>query len=245
MGNTDANGQTTIPMEPGTVERLAYGEKMNFLAPNRPNSALEGFLRHMLREMAAGTGVSYESLSKDYSQSNYSSSRLALLDDRDLWRIYQQWWIRAFRAPFHREFLQVAVMARAIPQIPVGAFAADQARYEAVKWRLRGWNFVDPQKEVAAYKEAVKAGFTTITDVVSQYGDGRDVEDIVKTRSAELEMFEDAGIELDTTVAAPAPPVLPGAAPASDGDEPARPDDEEDPAEKGDAEDRGLRIIRR
>ena len=27
---------------------------------------------------------SYESLSRDYSQSNYSSSRLAILDDRDL-----------------------------------------------------------------------------------------------------------------------------------------------------------------
>ena len=46
-------------------------------------------MRFMLREIAAGTGVSYESLSRDYSQSNYSSSRLALIDDRDLWRVFQ------------------------------------------------------------------------------------------------------------------------------------------------------------
>ena len=44
--------------------------------------------------LAAGCGPSYESLSRDYSQSNYSSSRLSLLDDRDLWRVLQQWWLR-------------------------------------------------------------------------------------------------------------------------------------------------------
>jgi lambda family phage portal protein len=232
-GDVAANGQSTIPMEPGIVERLAYGEKMNFVAPNRPNSAVEAFLRYMLREMAAGCGVSYESLSRDYSQSNYSSSRLALLDDRDLWRILQQWWVRSFRAEFHREWLQLAVMARAIPAIPIGAYAADPVRYEAVKWLLRGWGFVDPGKEVAAYKEAVRCGFTTITDVVSQYSDGRDVEEIARIRAVELEMFEDAGINLDTTVEPVQPPT----------DVAPKPDDE--PDEPASDDDRGLRVIRR
>ncbi|MGA0920517.1 MAG: phage portal protein, partial [Gemmatimonadaceae bacterium] len=38
--------------------------------------------------MASGIGVSYESISRDYSQSNYSSSRLALLEDHDLYKAF-------------------------------------------------------------------------------------------------------------------------------------------------------------
>jgi hypothetical protein len=54
---------------------------MDFVNPNRPNSTLDPFMRFLLREIAAGVGVSYESLSRDYSQSNYfKSSRL--IDDR-------------------------------------------------------------------------------------------------------------------------------------------------------------------
>lgn len=62
----------------------------------------------MLREMAAGVGVSYESLSRDYSQSNYSSSRLALLDERSLWRVLQGWLIRDHLTPIYRAWLDAA-----------------------------------------------------------------------------------------------------------------------------------------
>jgi hypothetical protein len=95
-----------IVVEAGMGVRLAPGEKWETHSPNRPNTALDPFMRYMLREVAAGTGVSYESLSRDYSQSNYSSSRLALLDDRDLWKMLQQWFIRNFREPLHREWLR-------------------------------------------------------------------------------------------------------------------------------------------
>jgi lambda family phage portal protein len=84
--------QSLIDIEPLTVQELNPGEELDFHSPNRPNTALDPFMRYMLREVSAGCGPSYESLSRDYSQSNYSSSRLALLDDRDLWRTLQQWW---------------------------------------------------------------------------------------------------------------------------------------------------------
>jgi len=185
--------------EPGMTVRLAAGEEMQFNNPSRPNTALDPFMRYMLREVAAGTGVSYESLSRDYSQSNYSSSRLALLDDRDLWRMLQQWFIRNFRLPLHKEWLQAAVLARAIPSVPLEEYAADPRKFEAVLFKPRGWSWVDPTKEVAAYKEAIKAGFTTVSDVISQTGGGQDVEDVVTTRERELKLFEQADLVFDTS----------------------------------------------
>ena len=156
-----------------------------------------------LREIAAGCGPSYESLSKDYSQSNYSSSRLALLDDRDLYKAMQQWWIRAFRMPLHKVWLQQAVLAGAIEGVSPSAYALNPEKFAAVLFKPRGWSWVDPTKEVAAYKEAIKAGLTTLTDVIAATGGGMDIEDVVATRRREIQMLDEAGIEVDTTVQDP------------------------------------------
>lgn len=215
------DGQGSMNIDPLTIQELRPGEKLNFHTPNRPNSAFDGFMRAMLREIAAGIGTSYESLSRDYSQSNYSSSRLALLDDRDGYKALQQWWIRSFREPLYRLWLRQAVLARAVSAVPVEAYALDTARYEAVLFKPRGWSWVDPTKEVKAYKEAVLAGFTTTTDVIAQTADGRDIEDVIATRKRELAMLAEAGIKVDTTFVEAAAPVA--AAPAA----PEEPDDDE------------------
>lgn len=199
FGEEQSDGTVEMDVEPGVAKRLNPGEKMNAPSPNSPNPALDPFVRYMLRELAAGTGPSYESLSRDYSQSNYSSSRLALLDDRDLWRFYQSWFICEFRHQVHREWLQAAVLARAVPGIAVEQYAIDPKKFEAVLFKPRGWSWIDPTKEVEAYKEAIKQGFTTVTDVVSQTAGGQDIEDVLTTRQRELKMMNDAGLVFETS----------------------------------------------
>ncbi len=216
------DGSRQINIEPGVIEQLTPGDKLEFHSPNRPNAALDPFLRYMLREVAAGVGVSYESLSRDYSQSNYSSSRLALLDDRDLWRVLQQWWVRSFRAPLHEAWLQQAALAKVIPGLDLGIYGANPKAFEAVTWKLRGWSWVDPTKEVSAYKEAVMAGFTTVSAVIAQTAGGLDIEDVIAERRRELDLLDEAELTVDTTVPEPAEAGKPAAAaaPAGDGADP-------------------------
>ncbi len=232
--STDAaTGQRELNIEPGVIEGLSPGESLKFHTPNRPNTALDPFLRYMLREVAAGVGVSYESLSRDYSQSNYSSSRLALLDDRDLWRVLQQWWARSFRQPLHEQWLQAAVLSRAVPSIPVESYALDAERFAAVTWKFRGWSWVDPAKEVNAYKEAIKAGFMTVSKVITLTGGGDDIEDVIAERKRELAMFEEADIDVDTTVEEPAEPVEADEPLAPTAAQLAPPDDDDENAPPG------------
>ena len=225
---SNPDGEKEVITEPGMTLRLAVGEKMNFNNPSRPNTALDPFMRYMLREVAAGTGVSYESLSRDYSQSNYSSSRLALLDDRDLWRMLQQWFLRNFRLPLHKEWLRSAVLARAVAPVRVEEYAVDPKKFEAVLFKPRGWSWIDPTKEVEAYKEAIKAGFTTVTDVIAQTGGGQDIEDVLQQRDRELKLMDDLDLEFDTSpsVYVEEEKAAPAAAP-----EPPKPDKEEKESE--------------
>ena len=236
------DGGQIMDIEPLTIQELKPGEELNFHTPNRPNPGLDPFMRAMLREVAAGCGPSYESISRDYSQSNYSSSRLALLDDRDLYKTLQQWWIRAFRRPLHQIWLQQAVLAGAVQGLSPGQYAANPEKYGAVHFKPRGWTWVDPTKEVAAYKEAILAGFTTITDVIAATGGGMDIEDVVKTRQRELQMLDDAGIEVDTTYVVPQQgqaSAAPAAAPASDA-----PDDSTNPqGNDGEAQPAPARVL--
>jgi len=205
----EADGKAVMDIEPLTIQELKPGEELTFHAPNRPNAAFDQFMRAMLREIAAGVGTSYASLSCDYSQSNYSSSRLSLLDDRDLYKVMQQWWLRSFRLPLHKLWLRQAVLAGAIPGVSVEQYALSPLKFEAVLFKPRGWSWIDPTKEVNAYKEAIKAGLTTLTDVIAQTADGRDIEDVIDTRRRELQMLDEAEILVDTTVVEGAPPPAP------------------------------------
>jgi lambda family phage portal protein len=213
--------QREINYEPGLIEQLPPGYDIVMNNPNRPNPNMDPFMRLMLREVASGVGVSYESLSRDYSQSNYSSSRLALIDDRDLWRTLQQWFIQSFRAELHRVWLEAAVLAGAIKGIALADYLSNRERYEAVRFKPRGWSWVDPTKEVQAYKDAVRCGFTTVSDVIAQTGGGQDIEDVLEQRKRELEMMEELDLHFDTDPdadAETAPEMAPESEPESEGE---------------------------
>lgn len=199
IGERQEDGSVEMEVEPGVYKRLNPGEKLHPTTLNSPNPSLDGFMRYMLREIAAGTGPSYESLSRDYSQSNYSSSRLALLDDRDLWRFYQAWFICDFRQHVHSEWLRQAVFAREIQSIPVEQYALDPMKFEAVRYKPRGWSWVDPTKEVQAFKDAVTCGFTTVTDVIAATAGGADIEDVIDGRARELELMREKGLVFETS----------------------------------------------
>lgn len=188
------NDQRVSDFSPGKIEALGPGEEFKEFVPNRPGGNYEPFVRAQLRAMAAGLGVSYETLSKDYSQSNYSSSRLALLDDRDQWRALQKWMIEGFHQRVFDAWLDMAVLSGAI-ELP--GYEVDPEQYRcAVRWMPRGWSWVDPAKEVAAYKEAVRCGFMTQAEVLAQTG--KDLGEFMEQRKRELEMADELDLVFDT-----------------------------------------------
>jgi lambda family phage portal protein len=193
MQDGEQDGQAIAQFEPGRIERLQPGEQYQEAKPTRPGGQFEPFVRAMLRSMAAGIGVSYASLSRDYSDANYSSSRLALLDDRDNWRVLQAWMIENFHRPVFDEWLDLAVLSG---ELQLNGYETNPEAFRAVRWIPRGWNWVDPVKEIAAYKEAVRCGFTTLADVVGQQGG--DLEDVMQQRQRELQMADDMDLVFDT-----------------------------------------------
>jgi lambda family phage portal protein len=146
----------------------------------------------MLRSVAAAIGCSYETVSRDFSQSNYSSSRLSLLEDRETWKTLQDYLIDHLLRPVFERWMAAAVGSGAMP---LPGYDVMPERYEAAKWFPRGWEWVDPAKEVSAYKEAVRCGFKTQADVVA--AGGGDLEDLLVALAAERERAQELGLTLD------------------------------------------------
>lgn len=193
QGDEVVDGEQITDFENGVIKALGPGQKMNIPDTRKPNAGFDPFMRAMLRGVAAGTGTSYEAISKDYSQSNYSSSRMALLSERDNWRVIQDWFIRNFHKKVFAAWLDMAVLAN---EIAIPDYEMNRDRYLKVRWMPRGWAWIDPTKEVSAFKDAVRSGFTTLSNVVAQQGD--DFEELMSQRKRELELLDDEGIVLDT-----------------------------------------------
>lgn len=220
------DGRDLIDTEPGTWQRLLPGESVSGFNAPAADPSVDAFLRHMIRRYAVGVGVSYEAISRDYTNASYSSARMGLLDDRDLYRILQGWLIRNLRVDIHREFLDAAALVGAW-KVPTDYFSSPE-KYQRVRFKPRGWTWIDPSKEVQAYKLAVRNGFMTQGDVVAQTAGGIDIEDLLKARREELDMAADLDLVFDSDPAqvndkggaqAPPAPANTSAPTEPDGDE--------------------------
>jgi lambda family phage portal protein len=147
----------------------------------------------MLRAMAAGIGVAYESISRDYSQTNYSSSRLSLLEERENWKALQQMLISNLHRRVYEAWMDAAV---AVGEIDLPDYSTNRRRYQAARWMPRGWAWVDPSRETEAYEKAVRAGFKTQAEVVAEQGG--DLEELLMARKAELDRSAELGIKFTT-----------------------------------------------
>jgi len=182
--------------EPGVFKYLAPGESVSVPALSSPDGQFEPFLRAMLRAVSATTGVPYSSVSSDYSQTNYSSSRLELLESREHWRTMQQFMIEHLHRPVFERWMRAAV---AVGQLNLPGYELTPERYDAVKWYPRGWGWVDPEKEINAYKEAVRCGFATQAQIVAEQGG--DLEELLMARKAEVDRAEELELQFDTNPA--------------------------------------------
>ena len=193
-GEDVVDEERVYDLSPGSVRYLAPGESVHVPNLDAPDGQFEPFLRAMLRALASGIGCSYETISRDYSQTNYSSSRLSLLQDQEAFKALQYQLKEVFLERVYNEWLEIAVLSGAL-DLPT--YQAEPQRYRMAKWLFRGWGWVDPMKEVQASQLAVKAGFKTQSQVLAETS-GMDYEEFLAARKNELDMAEQLGLKFDT-----------------------------------------------
>jgi lambda family phage portal protein len=188
------SGINLAGLEPGTVQKLRPGEDIKFSNPADVGANFAHFNRAQLMEIAAAIGITYEQLTGDLSNVNFSSLRAGLLGFRRKCTQIQHF-LLVFQMcrPIWMEFIESAVFAGAIP---ARDYKRKHAEYLRVRWMPSGWSWVDPLKDQEAAKQAIRSGLRSQTSVVAELG--HDIEEVFQEIADEQKLADKLGIIRDT-----------------------------------------------
>ncbi len=187
-------GAAPIDLPGVRVNMLQPGEKANLTKPEHPNANFEAFVNAALRKVASAVGLTYEQLTMDWSNVNYSSARAALLE---IWRgfaVKKGGFASQFMSPIYRAWLEEQFDSGRI-DLPAGAvpFAENPAAWCHAEWIGPGRGWIDPLKEAQAAGERMKNRLTTLQkEAAEQGGDWRDD---MEQLAVEVREYEARGLQ--------------------------------------------------
>jgi lambda family phage portal protein len=176
-------------LEPGIISYLDPGEEMQSFNPNRPNGTIDPFVDKVLRFIGAGLGLPYELVVKDFSKTNYSSARAAILEARKFFIYQQEWLAGRFCQPTWGMLLDEAFLRN---EFEARDYFARREDYLRAKWIAPGWSYIDPENEINAAKDAIQGNISTLADECAAHG--KDWEEVLNQRAREEKRRKELGL---------------------------------------------------
>lgn len=182
-GNANKSNEELERVEPGIIEHLSPGKQVSFAQPPM-TQGYDGYTRSVDRDIAAGVGLTYESMTGDLSNVNFSSGRMGWLEfQRNV--NHWQWNIMVpkFCDKVFEWFLEACGLKGYIPlgvDIPV-------------TWTPPRREMIDPLKETTAMSESVRNGFNSWQNAVKEMG--FDPDEVLAELVDETKKFKEAGLK--------------------------------------------------
>ena len=179
----------SVKLEGGSIIPVFPGDKVSAFTPSRPNSSYAAFVENVLRHIGTGLNIPLELLMKDFSKTNYSSARAALIE---AWRFFngrRSWIINYWAKPVFELWLEESVN-RGLIEAP--NFYEKKAAWCRCKWIGPGRGWVDPVKEAQASQIRMESGLSTLEDECASQG--LDWEEVLMQRVRELKRMRELGL---------------------------------------------------
>ncbi len=190
--NYDASEFIRKNVEPGEWELLPKGVKAVPYDPQAPPTGVDQLTASMLRGIASGMGGPYVHIANNLQGVNYSSIRSGDLEQRGIYRALQQFVIDHHEEPY---FVEWSKILRMNPETPIDGRKLDGCvENDEFRFIGRGWDWVDPLKEIQANKEAIKLRVKTRGDILAETT-GEDFEEFLDRSQEEEQMMTDRGMD--------------------------------------------------
>jgi lambda family phage portal protein len=155
-----------MQMEPGILKQLPPGLSFESFDPGGSQTDYKAFEGQVKKDVSMGAGISAMSHGMETEGVSYSAGRTISLEDREFYKDCQTLLIDnalniIFDMWLSRRILQVE------SQIPPTRLDAIRENF---KFRPRGWDWVDPAKDVAANAQALQTKQTSLRRVAAQRG---------------------------------------------------------------------------
>lgn len=181
-----------LRMESGSVFEYLNDEEVKIIESDRPMPQFEPYVIIMMRMVGATIGQPLELVLLDFSKTNYSSARAALLQ---AYRTFTRWQI------FVRDRIIQPIHCRWMSRwIASGELRTPTRELQRTAARLRyfppRWAWIDPLKSVVAMQRQIAAGAGTIEEWIRERG--RLPDEVFETRQAELQLLRSYRVPTST-----------------------------------------------
>lgn len=190
--DTAPQGAAYVESQPGTVTMLDanLNEEFDFYSHPGVANTYEVFMRGELQAIATAMRVTYDMLTGDMNQVNYSSARVRLIAERRQWKQFQKSVIEhQFCRPVWRAWLDAAALGGVID---AKDYRNNPEEYLNVEWLPEPWAWVDPVKDVTSVRMQIESCLTSREAVVA--GLGQDVEELDASIKRDHDREESLGI---------------------------------------------------
>ena len=199
-------GANNIAVDGAAIPHLFPGTKMKLTNAGTPGGIGTNFEESLLRHTAAALNVSYESLSRDFSKTNYSSGRLAMNVQNQAMQARKKAVADRFASEVYSLVLEEMIAAGDAP-LPAGqrrdVFYAPLMKEALCKanWIGSGSGQVDELKETQAAILRIRSGISTHEIEESRLG--HDWREVAEQRAREMREFAAKGLPVDYSTLKP------------------------------------------
>lgn len=181
------NGKRTETITAGMIAYMDDAQDVRFGQPS-PMGGYGEYTGSHLHAIAAGAGVTYEQMTGDLSGVNFSSMRAGMIEYRRQMEVWQ--WLTF--VPMHGN--------RTVRAWEQAARIAGKVRGKApldLVWTPPKWDWVDPVKEVAATRDEIAGGLSSLSEKLRARGFdpevvfaeiGQDVQSLAKAAGIPQEL---------------------------------------------------------
>lgn len=173
-------------LEPGMIEHLAPGEEVTFNTPPTPQGYSDYVTKNQQKN-AAGYGITFEQLTGDMSNANFTQGRMGWIEAH---KQLEDWQYNMFIPQFCDKIWNWFVEGIMVKGIIKRKVDAD--------WTPQGREMLDPTKEMNALVLELKSGLVSWTEACKRRGYNPDV--LMEQMKQDKETFKNAGIDVEWIV---------------------------------------------
>ncbi|OQX35374.1 MAG: phage portal protein [Oceanospirillales bacterium LUC14_002_19_P2] len=198
----DLQGVPMVGMEPGTMQELSPGEEIVFNTPPGAASDYPDFIRQQLMAVSAGIGLPFELLSGDMKGVSDRALRVVLNEfRRRIQQLQHNQLVFQLCRPVWNRWLELAVLSG---DISAPNYHNKPNDYRRVKWIPHGWAYIHPVQDMQAQALAVRNGYKSRSEVVSEQG--YDSEEVDAEIAADNRRADALALQYDSDARQPETP---------------------------------------
>ena len=193
------SGSRGLRIDGVKIPHFLPGTKLNVRPVGHGGPLGTDFEKSLLRYLAAAFGVSYEQLSRDFSESNYSNFKAASNETQRSMASIKKHVADRFANWVYGLWLEEAIASGEITSMPKNApnfwEGINREAYTSAEWIGAGRGQIDELKETQAAVLRLKYHLTTHEDETARLG--KDSRAIIATREREVKDMEKRGLQVD------------------------------------------------